>query len=383
MQRATIEDEAVSTRTGEMPRPAQSRPGAAASEEERLAQFTRALDELRAEVEAKLGSEDAAYIHRVQTVSHVMQVVGRSLIHFSIEPVGFGAGVAALWVHKLLELMEIGHGVLHGAYDKLPGAEAYRAETFVWRAPIDEKSWRTVHNLRHHQYTNIPGRDPDLDFGALRLTKHCNHKLLHALQPVSNYVTWLAFAAAINLHVTGLLDVYFGRGEPPILPDRRWATLRDAHRAALRKFVGYYGKEYVFFPLLAGPFFWKTLLGNVLSDMGRDVWAAAMIYCGHVGATDFPPGTRAKGRAAWYALQAEAAYDVEVPKVVSILCGGLDYQIEHHLFPRLPPNRLREIRPRVRAICEEHGVVYRSASWPRRLRDVSRSLRALAAAAGT
>ncbi|HEX7478949.1 MAG TPA: fatty acid desaturase [Polyangiales bacterium] len=151
-----------------------------------------------------------------------------------------------------------------------------------------------------------------------------------------------------------------------------------AHRAALRKFATYYGKEYIFFPLLAGPFFWKTLLGNVLSDVGRDLWAGAVIYCGHVGATDYPPDTRPKGRAAWYAMQTEGAYDVEVPKIVSILCGGLDLQIEHHLFLRLPPNRLREIKPAVREICEAHGVRYRSASWPRRLRDVSRALRTLA-----
>lgn len=345
----------------------------------RLAAFARALDELRAEVESQLGSDDAAYIKRVRVTSRSMELLGRTLIHFSFEPLGFGAGVAALWVHKLLELMEIGHPALHGAYENLPGVDAaYRADSFVWKAPIDEKGWHAVHNLRHHQYTNIAGRDPDLDFGALRLSKHRKHKLVHVLQPLSNYATWVVFSLAVNFHVTGLVDFYLGRGEPPILRDRRPATVRAAHHAALRKIVPYYAKEYVFYPLLAGPFFWKTLLGNVLSDVGRDVFAGAVIYCGHVGATDLPPNTRARGRAAWYALQVEATCDLEVPKVVSILCGGLDHQIEHHLFPRLPPNRLREIRPRVRAICEQHGVEYRIASWPRRLRQVSGILRRLA-----
>jgi linoleoyl-CoA desaturase len=59
-----------------------------------------------------------------------------------------------------------------------------------------------------------------------------------------------------------------------------------------------------------------------------------------------------------------------VPKAISVLCGGLDRQIEHHLFPRLPPNRLREIAPRVKAICEAHGVQYLEKSWPQTLRDV-------------
>ena len=108
----------------------------------------------------------------------------------------------------------------------------------------------------------------------------------------------------------------------------------------------------------------------MLSELGRDLFAAAIIYCGHVGADDFPAGTEPPTRADWYALQARAARDVEVPEWVSILCGGLDLQIEHHLFPRLPPNRLRQIAPRVREICAEHGVKYQSDSWPRTLRSV-------------
>jgi linoleoyl-CoA desaturase len=59
------------------------------------------------------------------------------------------------------------------------------------------------------------------------------------------------------------------------------------------------------------------------------------------------------------------------------LCGGLDRQIEHHLFPRLPPNRLREIAPRVRAVCEAHGVRYLSKGWFSTLREVMGELRNL------
>jgi NADPH-dependent stearoyl-CoA 9-desaturase len=97
-----------------------------------------------------------------------------------------------------------------------------------------------------------------------------------------------------------------------------------------------------------------------------------------VGSTDYPRGTEAKGRAQWYAMQVEGSRDVEVPLPISILTGGLDRQIEHHLFPRMPPNRLREIAPRVKAICEEHGVHYRTDSWPKTLKSVLVELRRLA-----
>ena len=56
-----------------------------------------------------------------------MEVVGRVLIHVSLEPVTFFAGVGALWLHKQLQATEIGHTALHGAWDGLPGRRAVRS----------------------------------------------------------------------------------------------------------------------------------------------------------------------------------------------------------------------------------------------------------------
>ena len=67
-------------------------------------------------------------------------------------------------------------------------------------------------------------------------------------------------------------------------------------------------------------------------------------------------------------MQVEATNNFEVSRPVSVLCGGLDRQIEHHLFPMLPPQRLREIAPEVRAVCERHGVEYKTDTWGRTLR---------------
>jgi NADPH-dependent stearoyl-CoA 9-desaturase len=346
-------------------------------DEQRILSFGRAIDAIAREVEANLGEKDALHIERIGLISRIAEGVGRTLLHFSFEPIGFGVGVATLWLHKSLELMEIGHMALHGAYDRFPTVPRYHAALFRWKAPIDEASWRVAHNVRHHQYTNVEGRDPDLNFGVLRLSARVPHRRAHALQPVSNLTSWFGFATAINLHVTGMLDIYFGGDKPEQLRDKNPETVRAARRTFFSKLARYYGREYVLFPALAGPFFWKVLLGNVLSEVGRDIYSAAVIYCGHVGAKDFPASSRAKGRARWYIMQVEAARNIEVPHLVSILCGGLDRQIEHHLFPRLPPNRLREIAPRVRAVCEAHGVRYLSKGWFGTLRDVARELRTL------
>lgn len=345
---------------------------AARREEERLASFRRALDQLREEVEGELGEEDAAHIRRIGALSRALEIAGRGLIHFSFEPLGFGLGVSSLWAHKCLELMEIGHMVLHGAFDGLPRAEHYAAQGFHWKAPIDEDAWRTGHNIRHHGYTNIEGSDPDLSFAVLRLSDRVPFRSMHRLQPLSNLFTWFGFGTAIQLHVTGMLDLYFDRQRVSRDDDSEKARIEK--RRAVSKLARYYAREYLLFPALAGPFFWKTLLGNALAEVGRDLYSAATIYCGHVGAKDYPRGTRAKGRARWYVMQAEGSRNIEIPYVLSVLSGALDKQIEHHLFPRLPPNRLRQVAPRVRKICEQHAVAYLSRSWPDTLRDVFHSL---------
>jgi fatty acid desaturase len=348
-------------------------------EDERIASFGRAIDALRREVEAELGEHDLAHIRRITSLSRRLEVLGRALLHVSFEPATFGLGVCALWLHKQLEASEIGHTVLHGAYDRIAGAGELRAEGFRWKLPIDEAHWRTVHNVRHHQYTNIAERDSDMQFGIVRLSARVPYRSWHRLQPYSAPATWLGFAVGINLHVTGLLELYLRRDQKPdMLADRSWASIRAAHSAALGKLVRYYGRELVLFPLLAGPFFWKVLLGNLLSELMRDLFLAATIYCGHVAVADYPRGTHARGRSRWYRMQVESARDFEVPGPVSILCGGLNRQIEHHLFPRFPPNRLRDVAPRVRAICEEHGVHYRTDTWGRTLVKAFQTLRELA-----
>jgi linoleoyl-CoA desaturase len=298
-----------------------------------------------------------------------MEIVGRALIHFSFDPVTFLLGVGALWIHKQLQATEIGHMVLHGVYDGLPGAEGFRADAFAWDTPIDEGVWHRGHNVKHHGGTNVAGYDPDIRFGPVRLTGQTPHHWVHRLQlPATLFLLFPNFAFMMNLHFSGLLEAYDLNGRPgglDFLPDRSRASVRAAWRKALRKYAPYYLKNYVFFPALAGPFFWKVLLGNWLAEVLRDVYSAATIFCGHVGADvrTFPHGTRARSRGEWYAMQVEATSDFEVGAPWSILCGGLERQIEHHLFPKLPSPRLREIAPEVRAICARHGVAYRSESW--------------------
>jgi len=346
------------------------------------------LDALKARTMRELGEADVLRVKRVDMFSRCMEATGRVLLHVSFEPVTFTLGVLALWVHKQLQATEVGHTALHGAYDKLPGAEAFHSKKYRWDTPIDEASWRQGHNVRHHGNTNVAGKDPDIHFGPVRLTSRTPHTWRNRTQlPFTLGVLFPNFGFLMNLHFTGLLDVYMDNGQPEqldVLPDRSRASKLGAWKRALRKYVPYYFMNYVFFPALAGPMFWKVLLGNVIAEVMRDVYSAATIFCGHVGddVHDYAHGTKASSRGEWYAMQIEASNDFEVSRPLSILCGGLDRQIEHHLFPQLPPERLRQIAPEVRAICARHGVTYRTASWPATLKKALSQVARLAKKGG-
>lgn len=337
--------------------------------EDRLRAFGEELDAIHARVQAKIGEEDVLRVKRLRRFSRAMEIAGRALIHFSFEPIAFGLGVIALWLHKQVEATEIGHTALHGAYDGLPGAEAFQSQRFWWKVPIDEESWRKGHNVKHHGNTNVGGRDPDIHFGPVRLTEQTPWNERHRNQTLYALgVLFPNFGFVMNFHFTGLHDLLMENGRPEkfdVLPDRSWKSARGALWKSFRKYAPYYAYEFVLFPALAGPFFWKVLLGNWLSETMRDVYSAATIFCGHVGedVKSWPKDHKARHRGEWYAMQVEASNDFLVSKPISILCGGLDLQIEHHLFPRLPPERLREIAPEVRTVCEKYGVEYKTDTW--------------------
>jgi fatty acid desaturase len=344
-----------------------SAPVGHSSDAERFRAFGRAIDEIHADVRAKVGQDDLRYIRNFERFSRTMEASGRLLLALGPGPLSFGLGVAALWVHKQLQVSEIGHTILHGAFNKIEGAERFHSSTWNWRMPIEEKGWIHGHNGAHHGLTNVVGDDPDVQYGPVRLTADVPHRNCHYLQlPFMLFILIPNFGFLMNLHFTGLSDIYRGATKPTR------AEWRARHRQALSKYLPYYARETLLFPALAwallGP--WAALrmaAGNFLAERLRDIYSAVTIFCGHVGGdtAHFPTDTRPSCKGERHAMQVEASNNFRVPRVLSYLCGALDLQIEHHLFPTLPTQRLRQVAPAVRAACEAHGVAYREESWPR------------------
>jgi fatty acid desaturase len=323
------------------------------------------LDALRQEYAAKIGARDAEHIRTVRAAARVSRAAGRLLIHFSLEPVSWSAGVVALGAWKVLENMEIGHNVLHGQYDFMRDPTLSSA-TYEWDMVGTAKSWKRAHNATHHVFTNVIGRDRDFGYNAFRFSEEVPWRPFHLLQPLVSPLTGLFFEYSIGAYDLGLFDRLGPRPKEAAGAKRRprgevvrdlWAFARKAGR---KKFV-----EYVFYPALAGPFAVKVLAGNLLADALRNGWAYAVIYCGHLTertASFSEEDLAGEDRGGWYARQVMGSSNFETGPLGRVLSGHLGFQIEHHLFPNIPAWRYPEMAPRVRAICQRHGLPYTTGS---------------------
>ena len=314
------------------------------------------LDALRAEVVADLGERDAKYIRGIVRVARWNAIAGRSLLMFGFTPISWLAGTSALGLAKILENMEIGHNVMHGQYDWM-NDPALDSQTYEWDNVCDSGDWRHSHNVLHHTYTNILGKDRDVGYGVMRVADEQSWSPKHLFQPISNVALSVLFQWGVGIHdldVSRNLATAEGRRE-----------IRARSGPFLRKAARQLFKDYVFFPAIALGNAPRVLLGNLVANLARNVWSNVIIFCGH-----FPDGTRVyteeetadETRGEWYLRQMEGSANIEGGRWFHILSGNLSHQIEHHLFPDLPAHRYAEIAPRVRAICEKYGIRYNTGS---------------------
>ena len=330
--------------------------------------FGRELDALRAEIVADLGQRDVDHIRGTIRAAQYNEAAGRLLLSFGLGPLSFVAGVGVLTVAKILENMEIGHNVMHGQYDwtRDPTLDSRRYE---WDIVCTGDDWRHSHNFEHHTFTNVLGKDRDIGYAWLRVFPEQAWRPGHLVQPL--VALGLAFAfewgvGAHDLHVDELLD-----GKQPL-----GAFLRRA-RPFVTKAAWQLGKDYLFYPALALGNAPRVFAGNLLANVARNLWAFAVIFCGH-----FPEGVQLfreeetvdESRGQWYLRQLRGSANIEGRRWFHLLTGHLSHQIEHHLFPDLPATRYPEMAARVRAICARYGQPYCTGGFARQLGSVARRL---------
>jgi fatty acid desaturase len=161
----------------------------------------------------------------------------------------------------------------------------------------------------------------------------------------------------------------------------RVADKREVLQEIWRKTRKQMLKDYVAFPLLAGPFAPFVFAGNLSANLIRNVWSYMIIFCGH-----FPDGTQEftveetqdESRGMWYFRQILGSANLTGGKLFHLLSGNLSHQIEHHLFPDMPARRYAEIAPEVQEICRRYGIPYNSGSLPQQFATVVRKIVKLA-----
>jgi NADPH-dependent stearoyl-CoA 9-desaturase len=332
--------------------------------------FGRELDDLRQGVTDSLGARDRAYILRLIRVQRTLALMARLLMIASLLLPSWlllGLGAVMLGLAKIIENMEIGHNVMHAQWDWMRDPNI-QSNSWEWDNVCPSDQWKHSHNVVHHTWTNVVGKDPDVGYGVLRIHETQPWEPAHVLQPLGNLLLMLLFEWGVAVH-----DL-----EPEKLIKRE-KSLREVWPMIQRivwKAARQLRKDLVLWPLLGAsiaaslgrPFllsFASIALANTLANLLRNVWSNVIIFCGHfpAGVHHFTPEEVAgETRAAWYVRQLLGSCNIGGSRLFHILSGNLSHQIEHHLFPDLPSNRYPELAPHVQALAARYGLPYNTGS---------------------
>lgn len=216
--------------------------------------------------------------------------------------------------------------------------------------------WHWKHDIFHHTYTNITGHDADVDIGFFgRLTpfqkRHTFHRWQHLyLWPLYGFlaIKWLLF--------DDFRDVITARiGGHKIPRPRGW------------EWVVFFGGKAVFFtlafaiPMLIHPFLTVAFFYGVVAAVTGIALSMVFQVVHVVEQAGFPMPRADTGSIenTWAVHQVETTVDyARNSRIVLWLVGALNFQIEHHMFPRLCHINYPAISKLVESTCLEFGVRY-------------------------
>ncbi len=380
------------------------------------------LDAIHDEVFADLGDRDRAYIKKVISVQRQIVVAGRVLLLGSRSKTAWVLGTACLGMAKILENMEIGHNVMHGQWDWMNDPDIH-SSVWDWDTASTAESWRHSHNFIHHTYTNIRGKDKDLGYEIMRIDPHQPWKPAYLGQFFYNALLTVLFEWGVAVHDMDIEAIRSG--------EKPWSEVRKDLKGIGVKARSQILKDYIGWPLIsAGAFalvqlasggrleqpaksrlgrrlrkissggragatanfldkvapgvestYLRTLTADAVANVIRNVWAHAIIFCGH-----FPDQTYTfsqeevedETRAEWYLRQLVGAANIDGSPLFHVISGNLGYQVEHHLFPDMPASRYSEIAPKIKDICERYELPYNTGRFSKQWFMVHRTIFRLA-----
>ncbi|MBB3043258.1 fatty acid desaturase family protein [Nocardioides soli] len=203
--------------------------------------------------------------------------------------------------------------------------------------------WRSKHN-RHHGAPNQEGRDPDIGPGVIAFTRAAAARRTRGVPGwFTRHQGWLFFPLltleGINLHLASVRPLLTAGASRQQRTEATLVLLRLAAYVAVVVSLLPPGKAAAFLGLQA------AVLGVCLGGSFAP---------NHKGMPIVPP----EARIDFLRRQVLMSRNVRGGPLVDIAMGGLNYQIEHHLFPSMPRPNLRFVQPLVRDYCARHEVTY-------------------------
>jgi fatty acid desaturase len=205
--------------------------------------------------------------------------------------------------------------------------------------------WIGKHN-RHHASPNNVERDPDVQLGAVAFTSDQAVSRRGLVRVLARYQAFLFFPMllleAVELHVASVQALLRGQLKHPV----REAVLLVAHVAAYLAVV-----LIVLTPV-------QALVFIVVHQALLGLYLGSSFAPNHKGM----PVLTAEQERDYLRRQVLTSRGVRGGWLTDFALGGLNYQIEHHLFPSMPRPSLRRAKPLIRSFCQEHGIDYHEAS---------------------
>jgi linoleoyl-CoA desaturase len=252
---------------------------------------------------------------------------------------------------------DVMHDANHGSSAKRPAwnrALAFSSDLIGGSSAV----WRQKHNVLHHTYTNVLGVDADLDAGTLlRLAPGQPLRRGHRWQHLYVWLLYLVFPIRWFL-LDDFRDIATGRiGGQPFQRPRGWDL------AALFLGKALFLAWAVVLPVTLHPTWWLVPLA--LLAVGTLGMALATVFqLAHaVGEADFLEPAGPSVPTDWATHQVKTTVDfARGNRLLGWYLGGLNFQVVHHLFPKVSHVHYRALAPLVEAACRDHGVRYRA--WP-------------------
>ncbi len=271
--------------------------------------------------------------------------------------------------------MGVQHDANHGAYSQKPWVNRLVGFTLDVMG-VCSFFWRQKHNVIHHTYTNIQDIDFDLDFGVIaRLSPE---QRLRPWQRYQHIYIWFLYGF--------LLPKWVFRDDFVLL-----RTLRAGPHKLVKpnatELALFYGWKLFFvgwsivIPLFYHPL-WQVVVFHLLAVYTMGVTLSTTFQLAHcVGDADFPPPPPEgkKMDVEWAIHQVNTTVDFSKDNgLLTWFVGGLGYQVEHHLFPKVCHMHYPALSRIVEEVSEKHGIRRRAyTSVPRAIAAHYRHLRKL------